>query len=47
MHSKFPKILYTKVIDKMAYANGVDPDQIAPSEQFNQGLLCLPFHQVF
>ena len=27
----------------MTYANSADPDQIAP----DQGLHCLPFHQVF
>ena len=29
-YSKCPKILYTKVSDKMAYANSLDPDQTAP-----------------
>ena len=38
-YGKFPKILYTKVADKMAYANSADPDQTAP-----HGLHCLPFH---
>ena len=28
-YSKCPKILYTKVSDKMAYADSVDPDQTA------------------
>ena len=28
-YSKCPKISYTKVSDKMAYANSVDPDQTA------------------
>ena len=27
-----PKILYTKVSDKISYANSVDPDQTAPEE---------------
>ena len=27
---KCPKILYTKVSHKMAYANSADPDQTAP-----------------
>ena len=27
---KCPKLSYTKVSDKMAYANSVDPDQTAP-----------------
>ena len=27
---KCPKISNTKISDKMAYANSVDPDQIAP-----------------
>ena len=30
-HSKCPKILYTKVANKMAYANSADPDQTGPS----------------
>ena len=30
-YSKCPKIWYTKVSDKMAYANSVDLDQTAPS----------------
>ena len=29
-YSKCPKISYTKVSDKMTYANSVDPDQTAP-----------------
>ena len=28
-YSKCPKVLYTKVSDKMAYANSADPDQSA------------------
>ena len=39
-YSKCPKISYTKISDKIAYANNVDPDQTAP------GLYCLPFHYV-
>ena len=31
-YGKCPKILNTKVSDKMAYANSVDPDQTAPGE---------------
>ena len=42
-YSKCPKISYTKSVDKMAYANSVDPGQTAP----DQSLHCLPFHQVF
>ena len=30
-YRKCPKILHTKVADKMAYANSADPDQTAPS----------------
>ena len=30
MYCKCPKILYTKVSDKIAHANSVDPDQTAP-----------------
>ena len=29
-YGKCPKILYTKVSDKMAYVNSADPDQTAP-----------------
>ena len=29
-YGKHPKILYTNVPDKMAYANRADPDQTAP-----------------
>ena len=29
-YGKCPKILYSKVSDKMAYANSADPDQTAP-----------------
>ena len=29
-YSKCPKILHTKVANKMAYANSADPDQTAP-----------------
>ena len=34
------RIKYTKVSDKMALADSVDPDW----EQSDQGLHCLPFH---
>ena len=37
-YGKCPIILYTKVADKIAYANSVDPDQ---------NLHVLPFHKVF
>ena len=30
MYGKCPKILNTKVSDKMAYAKSADPDQTAP-----------------
>ena len=30
MYSKFPKISYTTVADKMSYVNSTDPDQTAP-----------------
>ena len=30
MYSECPKISYTKVTDKMAYANSADPDQSVP-----------------
>ena len=39
-YSKCLKISYSKVSDKMAYANSVDPEQTVP----DQGLHCLPFH---
>ena len=29
-YGKYPKILCTKVSNKMAYANNIDPDQTAP-----------------
>ena len=29
-YGKCPKILYTKLSDKRAYANSADPDQTAP-----------------
>ena len=29
-YGKYPKISYTKVVIKMAYANSSDPDQTAP-----------------
>ena len=44
LYCKCPKILDTKVSDKMTYANNVDPDQTAPEEQSDQGLHCLPVH---
>ena len=37
-----PKILYTKMSDKMEYANSADSDQTAP-EQSDQVIHCLPF----
>ena len=30
MVGKCPKISYTKVADKMSYANSIDPDQTTP-----------------
>ena len=39
MYNKHPKILYTKVYDKMANANSADPDQTASfQEQSDQDL---------
>ena len=35
------KILYTKIADKMSYANSIASDQTAP----DQGLYGLPFHE--
>ena len=46
-YSKCPKILNTRVSDKMTHANSVDPDQTAPKEQSDLGLDCLSFHYVF
>ena len=37
------KNLYSKVSDKMAYANSADQDQ---KEQYGQSLHCLPFHKI-
>ena len=47
VHSRCSKILYTKVFDKIAYANNLNPDQTAFKEQSDLGLHCLPFHYVF
>ena len=45
MNGKCPKILYTEVSDKIAYANSADPDQTAPEVAVSdRGLHCLPFH---
>ena len=46
MYDKCPQISYTKVSDKMAYANSVDPDQTAPEGAVYQDLHCSPFHLV-
>ena len=35
-----PQIFYTKISDKIAYANSANPDQ----EHSDQGLHCLPFY---
>ena len=43
-YGRCPKILNTKVADKMAYVNSVDPVQ---KEQSDPGLHCLPFHLAF
>ena len=43
-YSKCPKISYTKVANKLAYANSADPDQTAPLEQSDLGLHYLPLH---
>ena len=39
-YSKCPKILHTKISNKMAYVNSASPDQ----EQSDCGLLYLTFH---
>ena len=31
LYGKYPKISYTKVSNKIAYANSADPDQTAPT----------------
>ena len=36
-YGKCPKISYTKVSDKMAYANSADPDQTAPEGAVQSG----------
>ena len=46
IYSKCPKMSPINLSDNMAYANCVDPDPTAP-KQSNQGLHCLPLHQVF
>ena len=46
-YSKYPKISNTKVSDKMAYANRVDPDQTAPEGAVWSGSTLLAFHYVF
>ena len=38
MYDKCPKILYTKVANKMAYANSADHDQTAPERTIWLGL---------
>ena len=43
-YGKCPKISYTKVANKMAYANSADPDQTAPEGESDQGLHFLPFN---
>ena len=35
MYHKCPKILYTKVFEKMPYSSSADPDQTAP-----EGAVC-------
>ena len=42
-YSKYPKTSYSKVSNYMAYANSADPDQTAPGEQSDLGLLYVPF----
>ena len=37
-----PKILNTKVLEKVTYMNSEDSEQTAPEEA-----ICLPFHLVF
>ena len=37
IHGKCPKISYTKVSDKMAYANSADPDQTALERAVQSG----------
>ena len=37
-YSKCPKILYTKVPNKMIYANSADPDLTAPEGESDEGL---------
>ena len=46
-YGNWTKISNIKLSDKMMYANSVNPDQTAPLEQSDQGLLCLTFHYVF
>ena len=44
VYGKCPKILYTKVPNKMACANSSDLEQTATADQ---DLHCLPFYLVF
>ena len=37
LYGKYPKILNTKVSDKMPYANSADPDQTATEEAVKSG----------
>ena len=48
-YGKCPKILYTKMSDKMAYANSADPDQTAPKGAVWSGsaLFAIPLLLVF
>ena len=46
-YCKCPKILYTKVSDKMAYINIADLEQTAPEVKSDHGLHCLLFYYVY
>ena len=42
-YSKCPKVLYTKVADKILYANSIDPDQTAPKGAVWSGSILFAF----
>ena len=44
-YSKCPEILYSKVFDKMAYGNSLDPDQATPKGAVRTGATLFAFPQ--
>ena len=43
-YGKSPKILNTKLCDKMTYANSADPDQTAPAVWSGSTLFVIPLY---